>query len=389
MSRMARRVQAFGNNVFSEMTGLAMQYNAVNLGQGFPDFAAPDFAKSAAQNAIAADINQYAPPRGRPRLRAALQQKYAHHYGLDIDPNTQIAVTCGASEALFAAIMGLADPGDEIILFEPYFDIYLAAARFAGAIPKYYVMQPPDWQIDRERLEVLFSAEKTKLIIVNTPHNPTGTMFSRADLELIAELCIKYDVIALSDEVYEHIVFDGNEHVSLASLPGMADRTVITSSMAKTFSITGWKTGWAIGPADLIEAVIRGHENITFCSVSPMQEAAADILNWADESGYYTKFAQAYSERRTFMLNMLHKANIPTLPTLGAFYIMGDISQHPFANNDRDFCYKLTKEIGVTAIPASAFFADPTQGDHLVRFAFCKDKSTLTEAASRLAKLPT
>lgn len=297
MNKTAVRVSGFGTTIFTEMTALANQYNAINLGQGFPDFAAPDFLKQAAQAAILADINQYAPANGRFRLRAALAQKMAGQYGMSIDPANEITITHGATEAIFAAIMGLVDPGDEVILFEPFYDSYVPSVVMAGGVPRVYTLRPPDWPIERDTLAALFSY-KTKAIVVNSPHNPTGKLFSRAELTMIAELCRQHDVIAITDEVYEHIVFDGRSHIPLATLPDMADRTVTISSLGKTFSVTGWKVGWVIAPPPLTQAIFRAHQFITFSGAAPFQEAAAVGLETA--VSYYDELARLYRHKRDF-----------------------------------------------------------------------------------------
>ncbi|MCB0168724.1 MAG: aminotransferase class I/II-fold pyridoxal phosphate-dependent enzyme, partial [Anaerolineae bacterium] len=263
MTRMAHRVRDFGTTIFYEMTELANRHQAVNLGQGFPDFPGPDFLKRAAIDAILTDLNQYAPGKGQPRLRRAIADKMERHYGRSIDPETELTVTVGATGAIFATILGLVDPGDEVILFEPYYDSYLPATQIAGGVPRFYTLQPPDWRIDEAKLRALFS-DKTKLVMINTPHNPTGKVFNEAELSLIADLCRQHDVIAVTDEVYEHIVFDDCRHVPLAGLPGMADRTVTISSAGKTFSMTGWKVGWAVAPPDLIQSILRVHQFMTY-----------------------------------------------------------------------------------------------------------------------------
>lgn len=382
---MARRVQHYGTTIFTEMTNLANEYGAVNLGQGFPNFGAPEFVKEAARQAIAADINQYPPAIGRKRLRDALAAKYARHYGMEIDPASQIVAMHGATECLFATIQSLVDPGDEVIIFEPYFDTYVPCVEFAGGTPVYYTLQAPDWHIDPDQLAALFS-DKTKLILINTPHNPTGKVFGRVELQLIADLCEQYDVIALSDEVYEHIVFDNAVHIPIATLPNMAERTVTISSIGKTFSVTGWKVGWAIGSAELCTAIFRSHQWITFAGAAPLEEASAAALEWADETGYYDELQTMYQQKRDMLIDALDAANLPVITPKGTYFAMVDIDQLDFAD-DRDFCVRLTKEVGVTPIPPSFFYTTPNAGKDLARFAFCKTDDALTEAAVRLQKL--
>lgn len=379
---MAQRVQNFGTTIFAEMTALANQYGAVNLGQGFPDFAAPDFLKQAAHDAINAEINQYAPSNGRPRLRTAIAQKMQRHYGRTVDPNSEILVTHGATEGIFATILGLVNPGDEVIVFEPFYDSYVPAIQMAGGIPRFYTLRPPDWFIDRNELIRLFTA-KTKMIIINTPHNPTGKVFSAVELNLIADLCQKQDVLALVDEVYEHLVFNGR-HFHFAALPGMAQRTITLSSVGKTFSVTGWKVGWAVAPAVLIQAIHRVHQFMTFCGAAPLQEATAVALESGD--AYYQNFLDEYIARRTFLLEALESAGLHPLPPDGTYFVMVDIRNQGFAN-DVAFCRHLTQEIGVAAIPPSAFYRNPADGATLARFAFCKSQATLEKAAERLQKL--
>ena len=383
MSCMARRVRNFGASIFFEMTALANQHQAVNLGQGFPDFPCPEFLKQAAIKAIQQDINQYAPANGRLNLREALAKKLQEHYGYTVDPATEITATHGATEAIFAAILGLVDPGDEVILFEPYYDYYVPSVEIAGGVPRYYTLRPPDWSIDPGELASLFS-ERTKLLILNTPHNPTGKVFGNEELCLIADLCRKHDVITMVDEVYEHIVFDGFRHQLLAALPGMAERTVTISSLGKTFSVTGWKVGWAFARPELTNAIFRGHQFIVFAGVAPLQEAAAAALISSDE--YYRELTMMYQSKRDFLLEALRAAGLKPIIPRGTYFMMVDISDLGF-QDDVAFCRYLTTEIGVAAIPPSAFYHDPVDGSRLARFAFCKSQSTLEAAAERLQKL--
>jgi N-succinyldiaminopimelate aminotransferase len=382
---MAQRVAGFGTTIFSEMTALANEYQAINLGQGFPDFAAPAFMKEAAMAAIQADINQYAPANGRPRLRQAIAQKVASFYGLHVNPDTEITVLHGATEAIFATILGLVNPGDEVIVFEPFYDSYVPAIQMAGGIPRFYTLRPPDWQIEEAALAALFTA-RTRLIIVNTPHNPTGKVFNEAELKLIASLCQLHDVIAMTDEVYEHIVFDGRQHLALASFPGMARRTVMVSSLGKTFSVTGWKVGWAVASPDLTRAIFRVHQFMTFCGAAPLQEAAVTAVS--QESDFYTDLTRFYTHKRDFLVAALKSAGLSPIMPGGTYFVMVDISSLDFAD-DVAFCRFLTKEVGVAAIPPSAFYSTPADGAGLARFAFCKEEKTLAEAAKRLQRLRT
>ena len=383
MSYMAGRVAGFSTTIFTEMTAMAREYNAINLGQGFPDFAAPDFIKDAARASIAADVNQYSPANGRLDMREALAAKVAHQYGIELDPNTQINVVHGATEAIFATIMGLVNPGEEVIIFEPYYDSYVPAVIMAGGIPVYYTLHAPDFAIDRDKLAALFNAN-TKAIMINTPHNPIGKVYTREELTMIAELCQAHDVIAVVDEVYEHIVFNSRSHLPMSTLPGMADRTVTISSIGKTYSVTGWKTGWTIASPELTTAVFRAHQFITFSTVHPMQHAAATAL--AAPDSYYAELTAMYQQRRDFLADALRAAGLPPIVPAGTYFMMVDISDLGFAN-DREFCYYLTKEIGVAAIPPSAFYVNPADGAKIARFAFCKSMEALEEAANRLQKL--
>ncbi len=383
MTVLAKRVQGFGTTIFTEMTALAVAHRAVNLGQGFPDFAAPDFVKEAARAAIAAEVNQYAPSYGRPALKQAIAAKMKRHYGLEVDPEHELLVTHGATEALCSAVLGLVDPGDEVIIFEPFYDSYVPNVILAGGTPRFYTLRQPDWSIDRDALAALFS-ERTKLIIINTPHNPTGKVYSKAELGMIAELCQEHDVIALTDEVYEHIIFDGRPHHLLAQFPGMAARTLTVSSLGKTFSVTGWKIGWVIAPPELLLAAFRTHQFMTFCGAAPLQEAAATAVA-ADET-YYQELIADYQQKRDFLMQVLNEAGLPTITPAGTYFVMVDISNLGFAD-DVSFCKHLTTEIGVAAIPPSAFFHNPADGAKLARFAFCKSQPVLEEAARRLQLL--
>lgn len=383
MSVMANRVTAFGTTIFTEMTALAIEHDAVNLGQGFPDFAAPDFLKEAAQKAISDDINQYAPASGRPRLRTAVSQKMADVYGLQVDPMREVTITHGATEAIFATIMGLVNPGDEVIMFEPFYDSYVPSTQFAGGTPRYYTLRPPNWEIDPDALEALFN-DKTKLIMINTPHNPTGKVFSQAEYDLIARLCQKYDVIAVMDEVYEHIVFDDAQHLTMANQPRMRDRTVTISSLGKTFSATGWKVGWAVASPEISTAIFRAHQFVTFCGAAPLQEATAFALETSND--YYAQLAADYQQKRDLLVGVLNEIGLDPINPKGTYFVMVDISQLPF-EDDVAFCKHLTKEVGVAAIPPSAFFANPADGSGLARFTFCKKNETLEKAAKRLQKL--
>lgn len=385
MAYMAQRVQHLGKTIFGEMTALAIAHDAVNLGQGFPDFAAPTFIKEAAQAAIAADINQYAPSNGRPRLRQAIATKMETRYGRSTNPDQEILVTHGATEALFTTILGLVNPGDEVIVFEPFYDSYLPAITMAGGIPRCYTLRPPDWAIDLDTLTTLCSS-RTKLMLINTPHNPTGKVYTAAEMAGIAQLCQQYDIIAVVDEVYEHIRFDGAAHISLATLPGMQPRTVTISSLGKSFSTTGWKVGWTVAPPPLTQAILRVHQFVTYSGAAPLQEAAAVAMEHAAVSDYYATLQAMYTTRRDYLIAALRDSGLRPLPPQGTYFVMVDISELGF-KDDVAFCHFLTTKIGVAAIPPSAFYQNPADGAGLARFAFCKSEAMLAEAARRLQKL--
>lgn len=385
MSQIAQRVSGFGTTIFTEMTNLAIKHKAVNLGQGFPDFAAPDFVKQSAVNAINADLNQYPPANGRPRLRQALADKMAKHYGMRVNPDNEIIVMQGATECIMATMMGLINQGDEVILLEPYFDSYVPAVQFAGGIPRYYTLRAPDWAIDPEQLAALFN-DKTRMIVINTPHNPTGKVFSRAEQQMIADLCQKWDVLCVEDGVYEHITFDGATHQPMATLDGMADRTITISSLGKTFSVTGWKVGWTMASPELTTGIFRAHQFTTFTGAGPLQEAAADALILAEENGYYEEMGTMYVQKRDKLIGALKSADLRPLIPQGTYFVMIDISDLGFAN-DIAFCQHLVTEVGVVAIPPSAFYSNPADGAGVARFTFCKTDKLLDAAAERLGKM--
>lgn len=384
LTRMAKRVHPIGVSIFSEMSRLALEHNAVNLSQGFPDFAAPEWLKEAAQEAIRKDINQYAISTGASRLRQAIAGKAEQHMGLMFDANREVTVTNGATEAIFDVIQALVNPGDEVIVFEPCYDSYVPSIEIAGATARYVTLQSPDWSFDEAHLGSLFN-RRTRAIIVNTPHNPTGKVFSAGELDLIADLCRKHDVLAVTDEVYEHLVYDGNKHISLATLPGMRERTVTISSAAKTFSVTGWKVGYVLAPADLSEALRRFHQFVTFCSVAPFQDAVAFALETADSRGYYDTLLTEYTARLDKLMLALESAGLQPIRPQGTFFVMSDISGLGFAN-DVEFARYMTTEVGVAGIPPSAFYSNPADGAGLCRWCFAKRDDTLQAAGERLLK---
>jgi aspartate/methionine/tyrosine aminotransferase len=383
MARAAARLDGFGTSIFTEMSRLAVEHGAVNLGQGFPDFPAPAFIKEAARAAIAADHNQYAPAPGLPRLRQAIAKSYGRFIG-EIDPN-DVTVTAGATEALFDAILAVVDPGDEVVVFEPFYDAYLPAIQMAGGKPRVVTLRPPHWDFDPAQLAGAFSP-RTKLVIINTPHNPTGKVFSTAELDTIAGHVIASDALVLSDEVYCELLYDGARHVPMASRPGMYARTISVGSLGKTFSVTGWKIGWTVAPPPLTAAVRGAHQFVTFCNGTPFQEAAADALDHAERTGFYDQLRATYDQKRTRLVALLQAAGLPTLPIAGAYFLLADIAGFSFAD-DVAFCRYLMTEVRVAAIPPSAFYLDPRTAPPLVRFCFAKQDSTLDAAAARLGAL--
>ncbi len=383
--RLANRVAGFGTSVFTEMSRLAVQHQAVNLGQGFPDFPGPDFVKDAAIQAIRADFNQYAVSHGTLRLRCAIAEAWERVYGRAVDPETEVCIGSGATELILDAILALVNPGDEVILFEPFYDSYVPDILMAGGSPRTITLQPPDWHFDRQAFVDLFTP-RTRLVLINTPHNPTGKMFSLEELAFIASLCRDRDVLVVTDEVYEQIRFDGVEHVPIATLPGMWERTLTINSTGKTFSMTGWKVGYAVGPPELNRAVRATHQFITFSTSTPFQEAMATALETAVRTGYYEKLRREYTARRDLLAETLASAGLRTLPVQGSYFLLTDLTGLGFPD-DVSFCRYLTAEIGVAAIPPSAFYADPARAPLLARFCFAKREETLRAAAERLQRL--
>ena len=381
----ARRLEGLGTSIFTEITRLAIEHGAANLGQGFPDFPAPDFVKQAAAAAIAADLNQYAAAPGLPSLRRAVARHFERRHGVAIDPDREVTVTAGATEGVFDAVMALLDPGDEVVVFEPFYDLYLPAVQFAGGTVKVVTLRPPRWQLDPADLAAAFGP-RTKLVILNTPHNPTGKVWRPEELDLIARACLEHDAYVISDEVYSELTFAGARHVPIATRPGMRERTVTVDSLGKTFSVTGWKIGWTIA-APAVTAAIRGiHQFVTFCNATPFQEAAAVALDHAHATGYFDELRAVYDARRVRLDAILNRAGLRTLPVEGAYFLLADISHLGFPD-DVAFCRYLTTEVGVAAIPPSAFYADPRTAPRLARFCFAKSDETIAAAGERLQRL--
>jgi len=386
MSRRARVSQKslrFTESVIREMTRLANQHGAVNLSQGFPDFAAPEVIKEAAARAVAADVNQYAITWGAKRLRDALVAKTKRFAGLDYDPETEVTVCCGTTECMAATMLALVNPGEEVVIFEPYYENYGPDAILCGASPRFVRLREPDWSYDPAELERAFS-NRTKAIVINTPGNPTGKVFSREELAHIASLCEKWGAIAITDEIYEHIVYDGATHVPPASLPGMRERTVTISGLSKTYSVTGWRIGWCLAPPELTGAIRKVHDFLTVGAPAPLQEAAAVALQ--SPPSYYSDLADNYRKRRDYLLPALESAGFRTFKPRGAYYIMTDISAFG-ASDDVTFARSLVAGAGVAAVPGSSFYSDPSAGRQRLRFHFARRRETLEAAAKRLGTL--
>ncbi|MDQ6886494.1 MAG: aminotransferase class I/II-fold pyridoxal phosphate-dependent enzyme [Gemmatimonadota bacterium] len=378
----AKRTATFTESVIREMTRIANQYDAINLAQGFPDFPMPAPMKDAGCAAIQGDINQYAITWGSPPLRLAIAEKYRRWYGMEVDPEREITVTCGATEAMAAVFLALIDPGDEVIILEPFYENYGPDAILAGAKPVFVPMEPGDWAIDADRLTRAFS-NKTKAIIVNTPHNPTGRVLSRAEISLIAELCQKHDVWAFTDEIYEHIRYAGDHH-PLATWPGMRERTVTISGLSKTFSCTGWRLGYAIAPERQSVAIRKVHDFLTVGAPAPLQAAAA--VGMAFDADYYNRLAMDYRARRDLLVTALAEAGFTFAVPEGAYYILAEFDGLSDLRDD-EFARWMIREVGVATVPGSSFYHDAELGRSLVRFAFCKKPETLERAAERLARL--
>jgi N-succinyldiaminopimelate aminotransferase len=374
----AERLAGLGTSVFTEMSALAERTGSINLGQGFPDEDGPIEVLDAAAAALHAGANQYAPLPGVPALRAAIVEHQRARYGLEHDPDTEVQVTFGATEAIAAALLGLCDPGDEVIALDPTYDSYAAGVALAGARLRRVPLRPPAWRFEAAELEAAVS-DRTRLVLLNSPHNPTGRVLDRTELEAVAAVCREHDLIAVTDEVYEHLVYEG-EHVPLATLPGMAERTLTVSSIGKTFSVTGWKIGWACGPAELVGAVRGAKQFMTFAGGTPLQHAAAVALGIAEEHG--ARLAVELKAKRDRLCAGLERAGFEVLRPAGTYFVNADVGEDAVA-----FCRELPERAGVVAIPTSVFSGDPERVRTLVRFAFCKREEVIDEAARRLAWL--
>jgi aminotransferase len=396
MTHIARRMlsakaEQFTESVIREMTRLALQHNAVNLSQGFPDFAAPAEVKEAARQAIADDINQYAITWGAKPLRDAIVEKFARTQGITVDPEREITVCCGSTEAMMSSMMAIINPGDETVVFEPFYENYGPDAILSGATPRFVKLRPPDWTFDERELAAAFGPH-TKAIILNTPNNPTGKVFTRAELEFIRELCVRWNAYCITDEIYEHIIYDGAEHITMACLDGMRDRTIVINGMSKTYSVTGWRVGWAIAPPETTQAIRKVHDFLTVGAAAPLQQAGALALK--SPQSYYDKLAANYAAKRERLLKILTASGFTVYKPRGAYYIMTDFSrfhfdeaQYPAESRDVSFAKYLVEHIGVACVPGSSFYNDARDGASQVRFTFCKKEETLAAAEARLANL--
>ena len=382
------KVGFFTESVIREMTRQAMLHGAVNLAQGFPDFSAPAEIKLAAQQAVAADVNQYAITWGAKNLRNAIARQMGVWQGIEVDPERNVTVCCGSTEAMISTLLAVCNAGDEVVIFEPFYENYGPDSVLSGAKPKFVKLRPPqedggEWTFDEQELRRAFSKE-TKAIIVNTPNNPTGKVFTRAELELIRDLCVEFDVLAITDEIYEHILYDGTKHISMAALDGMRGRTVTINGMSKTYSVTGWRVGWAVAPEKITNAIRKVHDFLTVGAPAPLQEAGATALSLPAE--YYLKLAEGYRLRRDRLIPLLTAAGFQCFLPRGAYYVMTDISAFGF-DDDISFAKYLVKDIGLACVPGSSFYRDPHDGARQVRFAFCKKPETLDAAAEKLTKI--
>ena len=376
--KVAKRLEPFGETVFATWSRLAVEHNAINLGQGFPDFDAPDFVKEAAIKAIRDGDNQYSRSAGH----LALVQAIADTFEIPVDPMDEVTVTCGSTESIAAVILGLINPGDEVIVIEPFYDSYLACLSMAGAQVKIVTLHAPEFKLNEEELRRAFT-DKTKLIIINSPHNPTGRVFNMEELSLIASLAIKHDVIVLSDEVYDKLVLTGS-HIPIVTLPEMRNRTITLRSLGKVFSVTGWKIGWSLAPPHLTEPIRNAHQFLTFCAATPLQVAASEALR--APSTYFAEYTDAYRQRRDLLVAGLRNVGFNVQSPEGTYFILADHTPFGF-DDDIAFCHHLVERCKVVGIPPAAFYTKSDEGKGLVRFAFCKSLDTLNNAVERLEGL--
>ena len=395
---LSAKAEQFTESVIREMTRLALKHRAVNLSQGFPDFAAPLEIKEAARQAISDDINQYAITWGAKALRDAIVEKFERTQGVRVDPEREITICCGSTEAMMSAMMAIINPGDEIVVFEPFYENYGPDAILSGATPRFVKMRPPadensHWSYDENEVAAAFGP-RTKAIILNTPNNPTGKVFTRDELEFIRDLCVRWNSYCITDEIYEHILYDGTEHISMAQLDGMRERTIVINGMSKTYSVTGWRVGWALAPREPTQAIRKVHDFLTVGAAAPLQQAGASALR--SPEAYYRNLAVTYAKKRTRLLRILEDTGFTVYQPRGAYYIMTDISRFDFPaedprfaspSKDVAFAKYLVQEIGVACVPGSSFYNNPQDGASQVRFTFCKKEETLAAAEERFAKL--
>lgn len=379
----SHKAQQFTESVIREMTRLALRHGAVNLAQGFPDFPAPAAVKEAAVKAVQEDINQYAITWGAREFRRAIAERFEEDSGLAVDPEQEITVCCGSTEAMMASLLAVVNPGEEVVVFEPFYENYGPDAIISGAVPRFVPLHPPDWTFDPEALASAFN-ERTRALILNTPNNPTGKVFSRNELETIADIVRSSNACVMTDEIYQHLVYDGYQHISMATLPGMRERTITINSLSKTYSVTGWRVGYAIAPPHITHAIRKMHDFLTVGAAAPLQQAGITALRLSDD--YYRKLRDDYLGRRDRLLETLADADFRCFKPFGAYYIMTDISGFGFSN-DLEFTRYLIEKIGVAAVPGSSFYNDRVIGSQQLRFTFCKNEATLDEAARRLKKL--
>jgi aspartate/methionine/tyrosine aminotransferase len=382
-SPVSQKAGQFTESVIREMTRLAMQFDAMNLAQGFPDFSAPAEVKEAACDAIRADINQYAITWGAREFRCAIAQRFEKDTGLTIDPEREITVTCGATEAMISSLLAVVDPGGEVIVFEPFYENYGPDTIICGAVPRFVPLHPDDWSFDPNQLSAAFNA-RTRAIVLNTPNNPTGKVFSCEELTFIAALCQRWNAYAITDEIYQYMTYDGFRHVSMVTLPGMRERTVTINGLSKTYSVTGWRVGTIVAPPEVSDAIRKMHDFLTVGAPAPLQEAGVAALRLPDD--YYKRLARDYQARRDRVLPGLEAAGFRCFKPHGAYYVMTDISAFGFAD-DVTFVRHLIETIGVAAVPGSSFYSDPARGRQQVRFCFSKRDETLDEAVRRLRRL--
>ena len=380
MREPARRVRDIPPTIFTTMSALAVRTGSVNLGQGFPDTDGPASALDRAAAALHGGENQYAPGGGRPELREAVARHQRRHYGIDLDASTQVVVTTGATEGIAAAVLGLVDPGDEVVVLEPYYDSYVAMLQMAGAVRRPVTLRWPDFRLDEEEIRRAVTP-RTRFLLLNTPHNPTGTVLSRDELDALARVAVEHDLVVISDEVYEHLTFDDHGHVPIATLPGMAERTLTISSVGKSWSFTGWKVGWATGPADLVAAVLAAKQWLTFTSAGPLQSAVAHALD--HEPAWPAELAADLQKRRDLLCSGLADLGLPVRVPEGTYFATTDVSALGY-DDGLAFCMALPDRAGVVAIPLQGFYDDARAGRHLVRWAFCKDTPVIEEGLRRL-----